>query len=163
MRLSASIWRHLVLTTSVLTAKTRAFGVPTLFSASLSLAKQQPQRAAAISTTQLKMADTTTTADQSKPFAVIVQAEIQPDRLGEFLELIETNAVETRKEPKCLRFDVVQSQEAKNKFFFYELYQSVDAIDYHKAQPHYALWANFKESGGVISSTTFKSDGLFLS
>jgi quinol monooxygenase YgiN len=163
MRLSASIWRHLVLTTSVLTAKTRAFGVPTLFSASLSLARPQ-QRAAAISTTQLKMADaTTTTAVQSKPFAVIVQAEIQPDRLGEFLQLIETNAVETRKEPKCLRFDVVQSQEAKNKFFFYELYQSVDAIDYHKAQPHYALWANFKESGGVISSTTFKSDGLFLS
>jgi quinol monooxygenase YgiN len=160
MRLSASIWRHLAVTTSLLSVQTRAFGVPTLFTAS-SLARQQR---AAISTTQLKMSVTaTTTAVQSKPFAVIVQAEIQPDRLEEFLSLIETNAVETRKEPKCLRFDVVQSQEAKNKFFFYELYQSVDAIDYHKAQPHYALWANFKENGGVISSTTYKSDGLFLS
>jgi quinol monooxygenase YgiN len=144
-------------TTSLLSAQSRAFGVPTLFTSSLA-----GQQRSALSTTRLKMSDTTTTAE-CKPFAVIVQAEIQPDRLDEFLQLIEQNAVETRKEPKCLRFDVVQSQEATNKFFFYELYQSVDAIDYHKAQPHYALWANFKENGGVISSTTFKSDGLFLS
>lgn len=97
-----------------------------------------------------------------KPFAVIVQADIQPERMDEFLALIEKNAIETRKEPGCLRFDVLRSQEDPNRFFFYELYKDPSAIDYHKAQPHYNLWADFKSSGGTVSSTTFKTDGEFL-
>jgi antibiotic biosynthesis monooxygenase (ABM) superfamily enzyme len=40
----------------------------------------------------------------AKPFAVIVQAEIQPDRMDEFLQLMEENATNTRKEPGCIRF-----------------------------------------------------------
>ncbi len=40
----------------------------------------------------------------SKPFAVIVEAEIQPDRVDELLKIMETNAKESRKEPGCLRF-----------------------------------------------------------
>mmetsp|Transcript_5245 Transcript_5245/g.7704 ORF Transcript_5245/g.7704 Transcript_5245/m.7704 type:complete len:109 (+) Transcript_5245:133-459(+) len=39
-----------------------------------------------------------------REFAVVVQAEIEPDRMAEFLKMIETNAVETRKEPGCIRF-----------------------------------------------------------
>jgi (4S)-4-hydroxy-5-phosphonooxypentane-2,3-dione isomerase len=94
---------------------------------------------------------------------VIVEAEIEPDRMAEFLELIEANAKETRKEPGCIRFDVLRSQEADNKFYFYELYRTAGAIEYHKEQSHYGRWADFKASGGVISSTTHKTDGEFLS
>lgn len=97
-----------------------------------------------------------------KPFAVVVQAEIEPDRMSEFLELIEKNAIETRKEPGCIRFDVLRSQDAPNQFFFYELYENAAAIDHHKKQPHYNLWATFKESGGTVSSTSYKTDGEFL-
>lgn len=43
-------------------------------------------------------------AESEKPFAVVVQAEIEPDRMAEFIEMIETNAIETRKEPGCIRF-----------------------------------------------------------
>jgi autoinducer 2-degrading protein len=103
----------------------------------------------------------TTTASET-PFAVIVQAEIAPDRMEEFLRMIEHNAVETRKEPECLRFDVLRVQEAPNKFFFYEVYTSVAAIDHHKKQPHYIQWTDFKESGGTISSVSFKTDAAFL-
>jgi (4S)-4-hydroxy-5-phosphonooxypentane-2,3-dione isomerase len=98
-----------------------------------------------------------------RPFAVIVEAEIEPDRMGEFLELIENNAKETRKEPGCVRFDVLRSQEADNKFYFYELYRTAGAIEHHKEQPHYGRWADFKASGGVIRSTTHKTDGEFVS
>jgi (4S)-4-hydroxy-5-phosphonooxypentane-2,3-dione isomerase len=98
---------------------------------------------------------------EEKPFAVIVKAEIQPDRMAEFLKLIETNAIETRKEPGCIRFDVVRCQEAPNQFFFYELYKNVEAIDYHKQQAHYDSWANFKSSGGTIDSVSYKADGEF--
>jgi quinol monooxygenase YgiN len=40
----------------------------------------------------------------SKPFAVIVEAEIQAERMDEFLKMIEHNAVNSRKEPGCKRF-----------------------------------------------------------
>jgi len=110
----------------------------------------------------------TSTALQAKggadgtPFAVIVKAEIEPDRMAEFMEMIEFNAKETRKEPGCIRFDVLRSQDHTNEFFFYELYENAQAIDAHKATPHYAKWAAFKESGGTISSVSYKTDGEFL-
>lgn len=124
-----------------------------------------------------------------KPFAVVVQATIEPDRMAEFLKLIQTNAEETRKEPGCIRFDVLRSQESPNEFFFYELYKGPSAIDYHKVrsgiatrmdaacavvctypcsvmhlqkQPHYNLWADFKATGGVIETITYKTDAEFL-
>ena len=111
--------------------------------------------------------ETTTTSTQlhaaEKTFGVIVQAEIEPDRMAEFIEMIKNNAEKSRKEPGCLRFDVLRCQEEPNKFFFYELYKNPSAINYHKEQDHYKAWADFKESGGVISSVSFKSDGEFIS
>jgi hypothetical protein len=53
----------------------------------------------------LKAASTSTsTTSSTKPFAVIVQAEVQMERMDEFLTMIAYNAAETRKEPGCLRF-----------------------------------------------------------
>lgn len=43
-------------------------------------------------------------AASSKPFAVVVQAEVKPDRMDEFLEMIKNNAENSRKEPGCIRF-----------------------------------------------------------
>mmetsp|Transcript_366 Transcript_366/g.665 ORF Transcript_366/g.665 Transcript_366/m.665 type:complete len:151 (-) Transcript_366:354-806(-) len=112
--------------------------------------------------TSTSRSSTRLNAAPETPFAVIVKAEIEPDRMAEFLEMIETNARETRKEPGCVRFDVLRSQDAPNEFFFYELYKNAAAIDYHKQQPHYNLWADFKASGGTISSTSYKTDAEFL-
>ena len=39
-----------------------------------------------------------------KPIGVVVHAEIQPDRMEEFLDLIEKDAVGSRAEPGCIRF-----------------------------------------------------------
>lgn len=109
---------------------------------------------------------TKTTVEPTKttpPFAIVVQAEIVPDRLDEFLQLIEHNAIQSRLEPECLRFDVIQSQEQSNVFFFYEIYKNNhSAMDHHKSQAHYQAWADFKLNGGTISSTTYKTNGLFL-
>ena len=40
----------------------------------------------------------------SKPFVVCVEAEIKPDRMDDFLDIIEKDAVGSRGEPGCLRF-----------------------------------------------------------
>lgn len=58
--------------------------------------------------------------------------------------------------------DVLQSEDAPNKFFFYEVYQDADAIAHHKTQPHYLAWGDFKESGGTVSSVSKKASGKFM-
>lgn len=45
-----------------------------------------------------------TTKLMSKPFSVIVEAEIKPDRMDDFMSMIKTNAENSRKEPGCIRF-----------------------------------------------------------
>lgn len=64
--------------------------------------------------------------------------------------------------PLPTRIDVLQDQGDKNKFIFYEMYEDMAAVDFHKTQPHYAKWATFKESGGTVTSVSFKMDGLFV-
>ena len=59
--------------------------------------------------------------------------------------------------------DVIQNQDDPNKFIFYEMYVDLDAVMFHKEQPHFALWTEFKASGGVVSSVSHKCDGLFIS
>ena len=51
--------------------------------------------------------------------------EIKEDRMEDFLDMIEKNAVGSRAEPGCLRFDVLQSADADNKFIFYEVYEGM--------------------------------------
>mmetsp|Transcript_16384 Transcript_16384/g.20427 ORF Transcript_16384/g.20427 Transcript_16384/m.20427 type:complete len:150 (+) Transcript_16384:74-523(+) len=113
-------------------------------------------------TSNFQTATATTTSLSATPIAIVVEAEIKEDRVDELLTLIETNAKSSREEPGCLRFDVLRSQDQPNKFFFYEVYEDADAIAFHKTQPHYALWNDFKESGGTVSSVSYKTDGLFL-
>lgn len=98
----------------------------------------------------------------SKPFSIIVEAEIEADRMDEFMAMIKTNAEESRKEPGCVRFDVLRAQENPNKFWFYEVYENTSAVDFHKTQAHYQAWADFKESGGVVRSVSNKADGEFI-
>ena len=84
--------------------------------------------------------------------AIIVDAEIEADRVDEFIKVIEADAKGSRDEPGCLRFDVLRAGDTR--FFFYEAYVDADAVDVHKAQPHFKLWSDFKASGGCTSVST---------
>lgn len=53
--------------------------------------------------------------------AIVVDAEIEPDRVDEFLKVMEADARGSRDEAGCLRFDVVRASETR--FFFYEVYE----------------------------------------
>ena len=57
----------------------------------------------------------------SDAIAIIVDVEIQPERLDEFLEVMKVDAEGSRTEEGCLRFDFLQDQENPNRFFFYEV------------------------------------------
>lgn len=92
------------------------------------------------------------------PVVILVTVEIQPDRLEEFRNVMEIDAVGsmTRENGGCLRFDVLESASQPNKFYFYEVYKNAAAVDAHKASEHFAKWTAFKASGGVISQVAEK-------
>lgn len=98
----------------------------------------------------------------SAPIAVVVNVEVKEDRVDEFLSVMEHDAVESRKEEGCLRFDVLRDLTNPNKFVFYEVYRDQAAIDFHKSTPHFKGWSNFNESGGVSSFSVVRASGLYF-
>mmetsp|Transcript_10468 Transcript_10468/g.15911 ORF Transcript_10468/g.15911 Transcript_10468/m.15911 type:complete len:143 (+) Transcript_10468:50-478(+) len=103
-----------------------------------------------------------TTSLSAMPICIVVEAEVKEDRMDDFLVMIEANAIGSRAEPGCIRFDVLQAEDQANKFYFYEVYESASDIAHHKEQPHYAGWVAFKESGGTISAVSKKASGKFM-
>jgi len=90
----------------------------------------------------------------SDAVAIVVDVEVTPEAVEEFLKVMKADCEGSRNEPGCLRFDVLRASETR--FFFYEAYTSADAVDEHKAQPHFKLWSDFKAKGGVVSSVSTK-------
>lgn len=97
------------------------------------------------------------------PVCLVVTVEVKEDRLAEFLQVIEADAIGSRTEAGCLRFDVLRSQANPLSFTYYEIYRDQAAADVHRTFPHFLKWAEFKESGGVDKLDVVKADGLFLS
>ena len=93
--------------------------------------------------------------------AIVVDVEIKPETREEFLKVMEIDAVGSRAEEGCLRFDVLCDQSNPNRFFFYEVYKDAEAVAVHKEMPHFKAWSDFKASGGVISSVSTKADMPF--
>jgi len=160
-----------ITTTSLLRTST-AFAVPTSFQPllfrqgleqQLSLFANPCFSATTTTTTARTMASSSSSGETpSVPIGIIVQAQIQPDRWDEFWPMIVANAEASRQEPGCLRFDVLRSQDDPHAVFFYEVYENAAAIDHHKQQAHYQKWADFKASGGTVSSVTYKTHGSSL-
>jgi LDH2 family malate/lactate/ureidoglycolate dehydrogenase/quinol monooxygenase YgiN len=75
-------------------------------------------------------------------FTVLVNLQVRPERIDEFLRGIQANArASLRDEPGCLRFDVHRSSEDAHRFLLYEIYADEAAFyEAHRAAPHYAQW-----------------------
>lgn len=73
-------------------------------------------------------------------FIVLVRAEAKPECLDAFVELATYNAAESRKEPGCVRFDVLRSAAEPTSFVFYEVYHNEEALKAHQQTAHYARW-----------------------
>ena len=94
------------------------------------------------------------------PLAILVEVDVEPTKLDAFRDAMEIDVQGSREEPGCLRFDLLQDQTDPCKFYFYEVYKDADAVAYHKQTEHFAAWAAFKESGGVLSQRSSKCDAV---
>jgi len=83
-------------------------------------------------------------------FFVCVRLEVAADRLDRFAELVAFNAAHSRKEPGCLRFDVLRSPENPLLFRLHEVYRDEAGFLAHQKTAHYARWK--EEIAGLLSS-----------
>lgn len=67
----------------------------------------------------------------------LVEINIKPERVDEFLEVFRANHEGAIQEPGNLRFDVLQDPRVKSRFFIYEAYKDEAAVLAHKQTPHY--------------------------
>ena len=127
----------------------------TRVSASRGLANSLASHARASARPSGRLLSSARTVDPATAVAILVDVEIEPSRIDEFLTVMEGDALGSREEAGCLRFDLIRASDTR--FFFYEVYADADAVAVHKAQPHFQPWADFKESGGVLKQTSTKA------
>ena len=87
------------------------------------------------------------------PIALIVNCVVKKDRLDEFIKAIKVDAVGSRTEKDCWRFDVLQDATNKCKFVFYEVFRNCEALLVHQKEPHFQPWIDFYKSGGCEGVT----------
>lgn len=99
---------------------------------------------------------------EHKPVGLIIRITVDPDRVTDFLNLLETAGSATRNEPGCIRFDVLRSQEQRNLFFMYQMYENQTTFEYRSQQPQYKQFLDFQYSGGVVGFQYDRVLGEFL-
>ena len=71
-------------------------------------------------------------------YVIIVDFEIKPDHLADFLPLMQENAaMSVRDEPGCHQFDVCRDPDAPHRIFLYETYDDRAAFEAHLASSHF--------------------------
>ncbi|MBB2986640.1 putative quinol monooxygenase [Terracoccus luteus] len=70
-----------------------------------------------------------------------VSLQVRPERHADFVAAITENARRTfADEPGCLRFDVARDRDDELHYVFHEVYVDADALEAHRAAPHFAVW-----------------------
>ena len=89
--------------------------------------------------------------------ALIVKIYIKEECVEEFKKVSFYNSENSRKEPGCLRFDVLQSADEPNLFFLYEIYNGAEDIEHHKTTEHYYKWRDTVADMMISQREVFKA------
>ncbi|UCE13530.1 MAG: antibiotic biosynthesis monooxygenase [Candidatus Heimdallarchaeota archaeon] len=94
-------------------------------------------------------------------FIVCVSVFVKPEYREAFIEATLENARNTRKEPKNIRFDVLQGSDDPDRFFLYEVYHDESGMDDHKTTSHYQKWREDVEEMMAKPREGIKHKNLF--
>lgn len=75
---------------------------------------------------------------------VVVQLDIKPGAFDDAARVLSASAQGSRREPGCVRFDVLRDRDNASRLVTYEAFATVSDMDYHKAQPHTKAWGEFQ-------------------
>src|SRR5262245_61351730 len=99
--------------------------------------------------------------------AIWVTIRVKPSERDRFLHAIEVDALASeRDEPGCLRFNVLQDAQHENVYYCYEVFTDEEAMDVHRAAPHFAVWRSVADAlDGPYEvtrcRTVFPTDGTY--
>lgn len=94
-------------------------------------------------------------------FVTLVEVQVKPEHLAEFIEAARLNHEASIQEPGNLRFDILQSRQDNTQFVFYEAYVSeADALR-HKQTLHYAKWRDTVTDWMASPRQGVRYDGLY--
>lgn len=94
-------------------------------------------------------------------YLTIVQVEVRPEYVQEFIIECEKNHLASILEPGNLRFDVLQNVNDACKFTLSEVYKTENDIAAHKLTPHYNEWRNNVEKMMARPRVGIKHNVLF--
>jgi len=75
----------------------------------------------------------------------IVQIQVLPEYINEFIAATEVNVKNSRKEPGIIQFDLLQQADANDRFVLYEIYSSAEDQLAHRETAHYQKWKELVE------------------
>eukprot|EP00746_Dinoflagellata_sp_MGD_P009000 gnl/MRDRNA2_/MRDRNA2_118110_c0_seq1.p1 gnl/MRDRNA2_/MRDRNA2_118110_c0~~gnl/MRDRNA2_/MRDRNA2_118110_c0_seq1.p1 ORF type:complete len:313 (-),score=76.71 gnl/MRDRNA2_/MRDRNA2_118110_c0_seq1:32-970(-) len=96
------------------------------------------------------------------PLAIVLQLEVKEDCVDEFIQVMTADAVGSRCEAGCLRFDLLRDKENPSKFITYEVFKDAAAMEAHREQPYVKAWGAFQygDKKPIIKKTLLKVDAI---
>jgi quinol monooxygenase YgiN len=82
---------------------------------------------------------------------VFAKVTVKPELINRFWQYLEADAVGSRREPGCLRFDILRDDAASNVFYLYEVYVDKAAYAVHQQAPYFKAF--FAEAGDTLAGT----------
>ncbi len=76
-------------------------------------------------------------AIRTVPYQLLVEYDIVPGQVDNFLAALKENGAASVKEPGCREFDIMVSQKDPNHVFIYEVYENAAAVEAHTATDHF--------------------------
>jgi autoinducer 2-degrading protein len=70
-------------------------------------------------------------------FVLQVSIRIKPDNVDAFMQKLNDNARNARKEPGCKQFEVLVDPKDSTKIMLYEVYNDEAAFETHQQTPHF--------------------------
>ncbi len=92
---------------------------------------------------------------------VHVQVHVKAECIEAFKQATLENARNSVQEPGVARFDVVQQQDAPERFVLVEVYRDADAPARHKETAHYAKWRDAVAPMMAEPRTSLKYANIF--
>ncbi|MCE5250200.1 antibiotic biosynthesis monooxygenase [bacterium] len=69
-----------------------------------------------------------------------VTVHVIKEHITDFIEATTANHEGSVREPGNLRFDVLQSKDDPSCFLLYEVFESAEAVTFHRSTQHYLTW-----------------------
>jgi (4S)-4-hydroxy-5-phosphonooxypentane-2,3-dione isomerase len=90
-----------------------------------------------------------------------VSIHVKPEHVEAFIPVMLENARGSRTEPGNLRYDLFRDDDDPNHFLLYEVYRDAEALEDHRATPHFQKWAAAVEPWLAAPRTRVRAQPLF--